>query len=226
MMASRRALLILRSPPTGPRIARPEDRLRGRLEGRTAPITDRIAKAIDPAADLLRAGLQRRTVDDQPRADLGDALDLDQAVGLQCGAGLDEIDDMTAETEMGGELDRAVELDAFGLNTAGGEMAAGNLRIFGRYPDVAPACDILTCGPVGGSRDRDMAVPDIEVERRVNLGIIELHQYVIAGNAELSRAEGDKGGHVEAADADQIEAAFAGGEAELTRRRIVEGALR
>ena len=33
--------LILRRPPTGPRIARPEDRLRGRLEGRTtlAPST-------------------------------------------------------------------------------------------------------------------------------------------------------------------------------------------
>jgi hypothetical protein len=30
--------LILRRPPTGPRVARPEDRLRGRLEGRTTLI--------------------------------------------------------------------------------------------------------------------------------------------------------------------------------------------
>ena len=30
-----RKFLILRRPPTGPRCARPEDRLRGRLEGRT-----------------------------------------------------------------------------------------------------------------------------------------------------------------------------------------------
>jgi hypothetical protein len=30
--------LILRKPPTGPRLARPEDRLRGCLEGRTTPI--------------------------------------------------------------------------------------------------------------------------------------------------------------------------------------------
>ena len=33
-----RKRLILRRPPTGPRSARPEDRLRGRLEGRTVPI--------------------------------------------------------------------------------------------------------------------------------------------------------------------------------------------
>ena len=33
-----RKFLILRRPPPGPRVARPEDRLRGRLEGRTAPI--------------------------------------------------------------------------------------------------------------------------------------------------------------------------------------------
>jgi hypothetical protein len=31
-------LLILRRPPTGPASGRPEDRLRGRLEGRTASI--------------------------------------------------------------------------------------------------------------------------------------------------------------------------------------------
>jgi len=30
--------LILRSPPPGPACGRPEDRLRGRLEGRTASV--------------------------------------------------------------------------------------------------------------------------------------------------------------------------------------------
>ena len=39
--------LILRMPPTGPRFARPEDRLRGRLEGRTA--------LVGPISILLRA---------------------------------------------------------------------------------------------------------------------------------------------------------------------------
>jgi len=33
-----RKSLILRRPPPGPRIARPEDRLHGRLEGRTEPV--------------------------------------------------------------------------------------------------------------------------------------------------------------------------------------------
>ena len=35
---SLRKFLILRRPPPGPRAARPEDRLRGRLEGRTTLI--------------------------------------------------------------------------------------------------------------------------------------------------------------------------------------------
>ena len=42
---------------------------------------DQRAEALDPAADFLGAGLQRRAVDDQARADVGDVLDLDEAVG-------------------------------------------------------------------------------------------------------------------------------------------------
>ena len=43
-------------------------------------LTDRGAEAFDPATDLFRPGLQRRAVDNQPGADLGDVLDLDQSV--------------------------------------------------------------------------------------------------------------------------------------------------
>ncbi len=45
MMALRNILILKRLPP-GPRCARPEDRLRGRLEGRTMPIQlpDRVAQ--------------------------------------------------------------------------------------------------------------------------------------------------------------------------------------
>src|SRR5215468_4121319 len=64
------------------------------------PVSDRRAKALDPATDLFRMGLQRRPVDDQPRADLCDTLDLDQTVRLQRGPSLHEIDDVAAETEM------------------------------------------------------------------------------------------------------------------------------
>src|SRR6476660_9553391 len=50
-----RKLLILRRPPTGPRSARPEDRLRGRLEGRTMlnPGTRRFADSLFRGTRLI-----------------------------------------------------------------------------------------------------------------------------------------------------------------------------
>src|SRR5437763_7356454 len=79
---------------------------------------------------------------------------------------------------------------------------------------------------VRGRRDGEAAMPDIEVERRVNLRIVEFHQHVIAGDAELCGAEGDKSGGIEAAHADQIETGLAGSEAQLARSGVVEGRLR
>ena len=72
---------------------------------------------------------------------------------------------MAAETEMWGEFDRTVQLDAFRLNAACREMAAGKLRVFRGDPDVARAPDILPRDPVCSRRDRDMAMPDLEVQR-------------------------------------------------------------
>jgi hypothetical protein len=52
LMALRKSL-ILRKLPTGPRFARPEDRLRGCLEGRTA--------LIQPVVNFLTASFAGRT---------------------------------------------------------------------------------------------------------------------------------------------------------------------
>src|SRR5205085_11273440 len=57
------------------------------------------AEPLDPAADLLRPGFQRRAIDDQPRGYGGDVLDLGEAVRLQCRAGLHQIDDVAAQPE-------------------------------------------------------------------------------------------------------------------------------
>src|SRR5207302_5519469 len=78
---------------------------------------------------------------------------------------------------------------------------------------------------VRGRRDGEAAMPDIEVERRVNLRIVEFHQHVIAGDAELCGSEGDKSGGIEAAHADQIETGLGGSEAQLARSGVVEGRL-
>src|SRR5205085_5105254 len=123
----------------------------------------------------------------------------------------------------GRQLDRAVQLDAFGLDAAGGKMAAGHLRVFGGDPDMTPAARILLTDLVCGCRHSHPAMADIEVERRVDLRIIEFHQDIVAGDAELSGAESDKGRDIEAADADQVEPRRGRGETQLARARVGEG---
>src|SRR5579872_1896839 len=65
--------------------------------------TARAGQPVDPAGDLVGPRLHRGAVDAEARADLGDALDLDEAVGLQGGAGRDQIDDALAQAERGSE---------------------------------------------------------------------------------------------------------------------------
>ena len=132
---------------------------------------------------------------------------------------------MTAQPETGRELDRTIELDAFGLDAARGEVAAGDLRVLCRHPNVARASDIAVLDAVGCRGHREAAMTDIEVERSVNLGIVEFHQHIIAGDAELSGAEGDESGRIEAADTDQIETGLACAKAKLPRRRVIKGRL-
>src|SRR5690349_16358530 len=60
---------------------------------------DGVPETIDPSRDFVCPGLERRAIDDEARGHLGDAFDLDQAVRLERGAGLDEVDDLPAEPE-------------------------------------------------------------------------------------------------------------------------------
>src|SRR3546814_18110484 len=67
---------------------------------------------------------------------------------------------------------------------------------------------------------------DLEIDRGVELRIVELHQHVVAGNPQMGGAEGDESGHVEAAHTDDIEPRAVGGEAELAGAVVREGSLR
>ena len=58
---------------------------------------DRLAKSVNPIADRGRAGFHCRPVDDQSGRNIGDPLDLDQAVGLQGLTGRHQIDDAPAQ---------------------------------------------------------------------------------------------------------------------------------
>src|SRR5207248_1362914 len=124
------------------------------------------AEPFDPAPDFFRPGFQRRAIDDQTRGDFGDVLDFDEAVRCQGRTGLHQIDDVAAQAELWRQLDRAVQFDAFSLNAARGKVAAGDFRVFRRYPKMAPATWIFLPGLFRGGGHRHTAVTDIEIERR------------------------------------------------------------
>ena len=136
-----------------------------------------------------------------------------------------EIDDAMAEAERRRQLHRAGELDALGLHAARGEVAARHLGILGGDAHVAPAPGIVAARHLDRLGDGQPAVADAEIDRRVDLGIVELHQHVAAGDAEMGGAEGHERGDVEGAHADDVEVGMVGGEAQLARLGIGEGRL-
>ena len=123
------------------------------------------------------------------------------------------------------EFDRAVQHDAFGLHAAAGEVTRGGLGILRRDADVTPRPRIVLGGKVPRLADREPAAADAEVERGVNLRVVEFHQHVVAGDAEVRGAEGDKGGDIERAHADEVHAGHVRGEAQLSRVLVVERRL-
>src|SRR5260370_31176844 len=107
------------------------------------------------------------------------------------------------EPETRRQLDRAVELEAFRLDTVGRKMPAGNFRVLCRDAHMARSSNVGLPERVRRHRDGEPAMADLEIERRVNLRIVELHQHVIAGDGELGGAGGDKSVGIEAAHAAQ-----------------------
>jgi len=107
----------------------------------------------------------------------------------------------------------------------GAYQAREYIRRIGGDIDVTPPCRIVIFHHFRRLRDHQPAAADTEIERRIGLGIVELHQHVAAGNAELRPAEGDEGRDVEAADADDGEFSDVGGELELARDRFTERRL-
>ena len=174
----------------------------------------RLAEAGDQGADGFRPGLERGSVDDEAAGDLRDHFGLLQAVGLQRAAGLDQVDDQAGEAQARRQLHRAVEVDDFGLDPAGGVMLAGDVGVFGGDADARPGGGVVEPGGLDRLGHADPAAADAEVERGVDLGVVELHQHVRAADADMGGAEGDEGGDVERADADDVERRVVGREAE------------
>src|SRR3546814_17650857 len=67
--------------------------------------------------------------------------------------------------------------------------------LLGGDADVAPTAGIVALGEAPRRRHRKAAVADLEIDRGVELRIVELHQHVVAGNPQMGGAEGDESGH-------------------------------
>ena len=162
----------------------------------------------------LGPGLQRGAVDDQAAGDLGDHLGLHQAVGLQGGAGRRRGRRSAARGRGRGP---APSRRSGGRSRPGcrGRRSGGG-RCWGIWWRPGRATSVggssvpaVAAGSATDTRQR----ADAEVERRVDLRVIELHQHVGAADADLGGAERDEGGDVEAAHADDVERRVVGGEA-------------
>jgi hypothetical protein len=93
-------------------------------------------------------------------------------------------------------------------------MALRHVRIFGRDANMAPAARIIGRGHFGRFGDRQAAMADAEIDRRVEFGIIELGQHIGADDTDLRGAMRDESGDVERADADQVDAGMIGRKAQ------------
>ena len=153
-------------------------------------------------------------------------LDLHQPVGLERRAGGHEVDDTLAKAEARRQLHGAGELEALGLDAAPGEVTPGDLGIFGGDAHMGPARRVVARHHLGGLRHHHPAAADAEVEGRVDFRIVEFHEHVVAGDAELGAAEGDDGGDVEGAHANDVERRIGGGKLELARVRVVDSRFR
>src|SRR3989344_1631137 len=104
---------------------------------------------LQPADEILQClvfHFHRGLVGHEPGADIGDVLDLDQAVGLQRITGIDQVDNAVGKTHERGELHRAVELDDIGLNALGGEVPLRGFDVFGCDAQPCPAARIVARG--------------------------------------------------------------------------------
>jgi hypothetical protein len=88
------------------------------------------------------------------------------------------------------------------------------------------ATGIVRLGKIFGLGDRQAAMADIEIDRRIDLRIVKFQQHVIAGNTEMRRTERDEGRDVEAAHADDFELRIVSAKAQSPRILVGELGLR
>ena len=88
-------------------------------------------------------GFQTGPVDDQAGGYIGDVFDLHKSVLAHGLTGRDQIDDSLRQTHQRRQFDRTVQFDDFNLDALGGEVAFGDMGVFGGDADIRPAGRIV-----------------------------------------------------------------------------------
>ena len=79
------------------------------------------------------------------------------------------------------------ELPQHGLHAARGEVAARHLGVLGGDAHMAPASRVVVARHLDRLGHGQAALADAEIDRRVDLGIVELHQHIGAADADAGR---------------------------------------
>ena len=172
-------------------------------------------EGVDDAAQRRGVQLERGLIDNEAGADVHDALDFHQPVGLERLAAADQIDDGLRQARQRRQLHAAVELDEVHVHTLAGKKLARNGRIFGGHGD-APA----RAGGAGVVKARrhghgHVAAGDAQVQRLVQARRALLGQHIQPGHAQVGAAVGHVSGHVAGAHEDDAHVITAGWQDEL-----------
>ena len=102
-------------------------------------------------------------------------------------------------------------------------MAAGQVGIFRRDAQVACAIDAFrTLARLGNGQ---VAVPDVEIDRSIEVRIVEFLDHVGSHDPHLRCAMRDEGCHIEGTHADQVHVVARGGKGQRAVGLVVEARL-
>ncbi len=125
------------------------------------------SSASSSGVDRLALQLHRGLVDDQPRRDRHDRLDLDQVVRGERRAGRHEVDDRVRQADQRAELHRAVQLDQVDVHALHVEVLARRLHVLRRDRQPRAVAHRVRVVEAARRGDRHPAARDAEVERRI-----------------------------------------------------------
>ena len=160
-------------------------------------------KSFDPLFDSSSAQFHRHASDDEQAGALAQGCDHFESVVLERLAAVDQIDDMAGKSERGRELDRSVQLDAFGLHALACKISSGQVRILRGDADVRGLWQplVVCVGAMRGRGEAEATGSYFQVQRNVQVFAARLVEDIASDDPEVCRAECHQRCDIEGANA-------------------------